>query len=229
MPDHRATLRNIKTFPSLVKFLRDELDWPISSEDFDELTFKYEPEELGIDPSVAATIQEIKRLRPLSAGQPWGVFFVKFEPKSLPVMALRRILGRVVVKKRATANSAERPAWELGDLLFISNYGEGEERRISFAHFADNPEKTDQPTMKVLGWDDQDTALHLDQVAGSLTSHLTWPKDEKNTAKWRAEWRAAFTLGHKEAIATSKALAVRLADLARRIRERIRRALAIET
>ena len=34
MPDLRDTLRSIRTFPQLVKFLRDEMDWPIDSEDF---------------------------------------------------------------------------------------------------------------------------------------------------------------------------------------------------
>ena len=100
------------------------------------MTFEYTPEELGIDIKNAAKIQEIKRLRPLSVNQPWGIFFVKFEPKRLPVVALRRILSRVVVKKRASANSAERATWQTDDLLFVSNYGEGEERRISFAHFS---------------------------------------------------------------------------------------------
>ena len=72
-----------------------------------------------------------------SANQPWGIFFVKFEPKRLPVVALRRILSAfVLLKKRASANSAERMAWEADDLLFISNYGEGDERQISFAHFS---------------------------------------------------------------------------------------------
>src|SRR5216684_2824581 len=111
MPDHRDALRNIRTFPQLIKFLRDELDWPIESENFEELTFDYTPEELGIDTASAAKIQEIKRLRPLSAGQPWGIFFVKFEPKRLPVVALRRMLSRIVLKRQATVKAAELPAW----------------------------------------------------------------------------------------------------------------------
>ena len=49
-------LRGIKTFSSLVKYLRDDLDWPIESEDFDDLTFDFEPEELGIDPKNSAKI-----------------------------------------------------------------------------------------------------------------------------------------------------------------------------
>jgi hypothetical protein len=37
-------LRSIKSFPSLVKYLRDDLEWPIDDEDFEALTFDYEPE-----------------------------------------------------------------------------------------------------------------------------------------------------------------------------------------
>lgn len=73
-----SALADIRTFPQLIKYLRDELDWPISTNDFEDLTFDYTPEELGIDSRSAAKIQEIKRLRPLSVSQPWGVFFVKF-------------------------------------------------------------------------------------------------------------------------------------------------------
>ena len=137
--DHRERLARVRRFDQLVAYLRDELGWPIDSDDFEELTFEYSPEELGIDAKNAAKIQEIKRLRPLVTGQPWGIFFVKFEPKRLPVVALRRILGQVALKKRASANKSERQAWAADDLLFVSNYGEGEERRIAFAHFSKAP------------------------------------------------------------------------------------------
>ena len=49
--------------------------------------------ELGIDKANAAKIDEVKQLRPLADDQPWGIFFVKFEPKQLPVVALRRLLN----------------------------------------------------------------------------------------------------------------------------------------
>ena len=227
--DHRERLASIRRFDQLVAYLRDQLDWPIDSDDFEELTFDYTPEELGIDAQNAAKIQEIKRLRPLVPGQPWGIFFVKFEPKRLPVVALRRILGQVALKKRASANNPERQAWAADDLLFISNYGEGEERRIALAHFSRSHESHDLPTLKVLGWDNLDTPLHLDAVARELTDHLTWPDDESDSDAWRERWRAAFTLRHREVIITSKELSERLAGLARVIRDRIRTALAIET
>ena len=137
----RERLRAIKTFPSLVKYLRDELDWPIETDDFDELVFDYEAEELGIDPKTAVKIDEIKQLRPLVSNQPWGIFFIKFEPKQLPVVVLRRILSRLVIKKRASANKPEHASWNLDDLLFISNYGEDEQRQITFAHFSQDKER----------------------------------------------------------------------------------------
>jgi len=223
-------LREIRTFPSLVKYLRDELDWPVESvEDFEDLTFDWSPEELGIDLKTAAKIESIKQLRPLASDQPWGIFFVKFEPKRLPVVALRRILGRVVVKKRASASSAERASWEMNDLLFISNYGDGEERQISLAHFSQGQDKKDLPVLKVLGWDNRDTPLHLDHVASELRGKLAWPANEEDIEGWRETWGSAFTLRHREVITTSKELALRLAELARSIRTRIGSVLAVET
>ena len=65
--------------------------------------------------------------------------------------ALQRILGQVALKKRASANKSERQAWVADDLLFVSNYGEGDERQISFAHFSKAADGHDLPTLKVLG------------------------------------------------------------------------------
>lgn len=227
--NQRERLARIRRFDQLVCYLRDELGWPIESDDFEELTFEFTPEELGIDAKNAANIREIKRLRPLAVGQPWGIFFVKFEPKRLPVVALRRILGRVAIKKRAPANQPVQRAWAADDLLFVSSYGEGDERHIAFAHFSKARDSRDLPTLKVLGWDNQDTLLHLDDVASKLTNHLTWPEDGADTDAWRERWRAAFKLRHGEVISTSKELYERLASLARAIRDTASAALAIET
>ncbi len=82
----RHPLQDIKTFPSLVKYLRDELDWPVETENFDDLTFDFAPEELGLKPDEAAKVRNIKQLRPLASNQPWGIFFVNFEPKRLPIV-----------------------------------------------------------------------------------------------------------------------------------------------
>ena len=67
-------LRSIKTFPQLLTYLRDELDWPISSNNTEDITFDYEPSELGLDKETAVKIKDIKQLRPLTGNQPWGIF-----------------------------------------------------------------------------------------------------------------------------------------------------------
>ena len=227
--DHRERLAGIRRFDQLVDYLRDELDWPIDSDDFEQLTFDYTPEELGIDAKNAAKIPEIRRLRPLAAGQPWGIFFVRFEPKRLPVMALRRILSRVALKRHPSAIKSDHPAWAPDDLLFISTFGDGVQPHIAFAHFSRPHDRRDLPTLKVLGWDNLDTPLHLDAVARTLGEHLTWPDDEHDSDVWRERWRAAFTLRHREVITTSKQLSKRLAALACAIRDRTKTALAIES
>ena len=208
------------------------MDWPISQdsfEDIDDLFYKYSPEELGIDPANAAKIETIQRLRPLDSKQPWGIYFVKFAKKRLPVVALRRILGGVAIKTRPSANNPDLAAWSTEDLLFISNYGEGDDRKISLAHFSQPESKKDLPTLKVLGWDNKDTPLALDKVADDLTGKLSWPDDPSNKDAWRKRWSSAFTLEHREVITTAKTLAKELAHLAKNIRDRINTALAIES
>ena len=229
--DHRLKLTQIKRFDQLIAYLRDEMGWPIardSFDDVDDLFYEFSAEELGIDPKTSAKILEIKRLRPLSPKQPWGIFFVKFEPKKLPVIALRRILGQVALKRRSSANSPDRTAWSADDLLFISNYGDGDARQISFAHFSKSESSLDLPTLRVLGWNNLDTGLHLDAVAKELTENLTWPEEGGDLNQWRKSWSDVFKLGHNEVINTAKDLSTRLAELASSIRDRIKVALSIE-
>ena len=230
--DHRQTLSGIKRFDQLIAYLRDELGWPINQESFDELDhlfFEFTPEELGIDSKTAVKIETIRRLRPLSSKQPWGIYFVKFEQKKLPVVALRRILSQVALKKRLSANNPHRVAWSSNDLLFISNYGDGDARAITFAHFSQDKNKKDLPVLKVLGWDGGDTALHLDKVANDLTLKLSWPEDEDNLEVWQNQWKSAFTTNHGEAIATAKDLSHKLAIVAKKICEQIKVTLKFET
>ena len=209
-------LRKIKSFTQLMAYLRDHLDWPVEDFEFDELTYDWEPEELGIEIKLAAKIQEIKQLRPLATDQQWGIFFVKFEPKKLPMVAMRRLLNKLVIKKRASANKSDQAKWKMHDLLFISQYGENEERKISFAQFAQS-DSGNLADLKVLTWGETQTDLTLDDLDQKLRSNLTWPDDPTDAVKWRAKWSAAFTRRYGHVIRTSKELAAELANLAKAI------------
>lgn len=225
----RPDLSRVTNFTQLVSYLRDELDWPVDEQSFEESSFDYSAEELGLDASTAAKVRSIKQLRPLTTTQPWGVFFIEFEPKRLPVIALRRILSGLAVKKRASVNPSDRVQWNTDDLVFISSFGEAAERQLAFAHFSTHESKSDLPTLKVLGWDALDTTLHVRSVAAALADHLTWPADDSDADAWRRQWSAAFTLRHREVVATAQELSAQLAVLARSIRARINTALSIES
>ena len=213
-------LRSITTFKHLVRFLEDELGWPIRGYDVAELTFDYEAEEVGLKPEEAAKVRSIKQLRPLTAGQPWGIFFVEFDRRRLPVAVLRRILSHLVIKKRSTAASAERPAWKTDDLLFISAFGAesgSEARELALAHF--HQQDDDLPTLRVLGWDGGDTLLKLEHVTGVLKERLHWPTQGESEADWQRRWTSAFRHRPGHVIRTADLLAEELAMLARRIRD----------
>lgn len=229
--EQRRRLREIKTFRQLIAFLRDELDWPIEhGDDEDDLTFDWS-DDLGLKDEERVGIKEIKQLRPLETGQPWGIFFVNFEKKALPIVILRRILNALVLRKRASANRAQRAAWLQRDLLFISAYGQENERQLTFAHFSEPSSELDacQATLRVLGWDDDDTSLKLDYVADTLKAKLTWPGDTSDLKAWRQRWSEAFELRHRQVIDTAEDLALRLADLAKRIRNRMLQVLPRES
>jgi len=229
MPYSAEQLRNIHTFYDLLHYLEEKLDWPLQEYQFDELTFEYQPEELGLKEDEAAKVRTIHQLRPLQHGQPWGIFFVEFENKKLPVVVLRRILSHLVVKKRASANKASEAAWHAEDLLFITTFGEDDivQREIAFAHF--HQSIGDLPTLHVLGWDGGDTPLKLTHLDSDLQKHLRWPENTADHHAWRQQWASPFRhrIGH--VIRTASALAETLADLARSINKKATRMLTVES
>lgn len=212
-------LRNIRDFSSLIRYLEDELGWPLEGYEMEDITFDYEPSDLGLKDEDAAKVKTIRQLRPLTTDQPWGIFFIEFDKKKLPVVLLRRILSHLVVKKRASANRADRAAWSAEDLLFVSAFGpeDSDGREIGFAHF--HQESGDLPSLRVLGWDGADTSLKLQTVASTLRERLHWPEKGEKVDAWRERWAKAFRhrIGH--IIRTSDLLAEAMAALAKRIRD----------
>ncbi len=231
MPQLTASeLAQVNSFPKLIDLLRDHLEWKIPNDyGFEDVVYEYEPHELGLKPEETAKIREIHQLRPLVTGQPWGIFFLSLENKAISVTVLRRMLHALVFKKRAGVQSADRQAWDKGDLIFAANFGLSGERELAFVHFSDGAATGDLPVMKVLGWNAKDTRLHNDHVASLLISRLTWPDDVNDIEGWRANWAGAFETGHNEVIKTSQELAARLAALATDIRARANQLLAAES
>ena len=210
-------LKSVKDFDALVEYLRDVLDWPIEAEDAEDITFDYNPTELGIERKYAAKIKTIKQIRPLTDNQPWGLFYVEFAPKKLPVGVLRRILKALIHSRRQRDDRL--PTWDFSDLIFISSLGEMDERTISFAHFSTSEQGL--PELRPFSWDASDTYFHYLQNTRDLEK-LRWPKDENDAEAWREQWSSAFRLTHRYVIRTSRELAVKMAQLAAQIRDQVK-------
>jgi predicted helicase len=219
-------LRSLTSIEELVIYLRDELDWPIDiedAEDLDRVTFDYSTEELGIDPKHAVNIETIKQIRPLADGQPWGIFYLEFESKRLPVVVLRRILRSLVPSARKA--DVNRKAWAMDDLLFISHQGDPGNRSISFAHFHHKEEGI--PELRTFSWDSSET--HFQYIKNLNLESLRWPDDESDAAGWQEKWDKAFTIEHRYVIRTAQALAGEMAKHAKTIRDLVNAVYELET
>ena len=223
-------LRQVHTIAQLMQYLHEELGWPVDVDDWEVNLFDWQPEEINLKAEHVVKVKSIKQLRPLVSGQPWGIFFVEFNKGRLPITALRRVLNGLVPKGRATGGGHQ--TWAAHDLLFVSSFGEGNAREIALAHFTDESSKGDLPTLRVLGWDDDDTPMQLGYVAQTLRDKLRWPANTRTPAElqaWRKQWAGAFALGYRQEINDSKTLALAMAELAKRIRRRVNTVLALET
>jgi predicted helicase len=211
-------LLKVKDFKSLVKFLVEELDWPIdiqSFEDIEDWVFEYSPEELGIPDEYSVKTQSIKQLRPIVANQPWAIFYIDFKPKRLPVTVLRRILNAFVEKKRS--HHGERPTWKVHDLLFINTHGKNENRGTTFAHFS-SPENGYTHIMREFMWNQKET--HFAHICRYVEC-LKWPDEGVSQKEWREQWRSAFIGSKRKSISDSGQLAVEMAYFAIDVRQRV--------
>jgi len=214
-------IRNIRDFPSLIRYLRTRLDWPVDELDADDLTFDYTAEELGLSPEVAVKTYRIKQLRPLTTNQPWGIFWIDFGTKRLPVVAMRHILNALVRKQRA--GRTHQKTWDMRDLMFISATSAGNERCISFGHFQ---EQNGKNQLRTFSWDVRETNLYF--IKNFKLDLLKWPDHPADAEGWRAQWSAAFTVEHRYVIRTAQQLAQEMARIACDIRQAVNDLYALE-
>ncbi len=223
-------LRRIRTFNQVFKYLVDERGWPLDADtldldDLDALTYDWNPQELGIPVDALGSLERLRQMRPVTANQPWGVFFLEFSGSRLPITQVRKILRALVKKKRSTAG-AGRPSWDLNDLLFIVSTGASETVELHLIAFGGDNPATAQ--FRPLSWSEDTSEGHLRRLAAELLPYLDWPEDPTDLQSWRESWLKAFKLPMGEAIRDAARLAERMAKTARDLREQITRALRVE-
>ena len=223
-------LRVACTGERLLRYFIDVLDWPLEDEalledeDVDDLTFDWDLEELGIPRRTRARIERVRQVRPFTASQPWGIFFVELAGQRLLITRLRGILEALVRRRRA-ARDADRRSWDLNDLLFIVTTGSGDSTELHLLLFFDIEGKVE---FRCLSWRPADSTRRLRRLAEELLPHLAWPDDEHDVEAWRSAWRSPFTLRPGEVISSAARLADRMSRTARDLRDQICDTLSIE-
>ncbi len=141
-------LRTIRTMPQLVAYLRDELAWPIETDDLNEITFDWTRDDLRISEAGGERLRDgiVRQIQPLASGQPWGVFLIEFTDGRLYRTALREVLRGLVPKRR---RDARLPAWQHENLLFLCTTAEYD--RFTFVHF--RGEQVAKARLASFGWE----------------------------------------------------------------------------
>lgn len=230
--DRAEALRGIRTFAQVVQYLVDDQGWPddlsyrLAEDDLTAITYDWDPDELGIPAEQLEDLRRPQQMRPLTANQPWGVFFLEFRGPRLRYGPVRRLLRALVTTRRA-AGTADRPAWALEDLLFVVITGTGDDIEVHFLAFQGRNPQTAE--FRSLSWRPGQTPIaHLRRLSIELLPCLAWPADQSDTESWRKSWREAFKLPVGQAIKDSARLADRMARTARDLRDQIAAALERE-
>jgi len=230
--DHAETMRGIRTFAQVFQYLVDDQDWPadladrLTEDDLTAVTYDWDPDELGIPAELLKDLKRLQQMRPLTANQPWGVFFLEFRGPRLRYTPIRRLLRALVTKKRAAGLASTR-TWALSDLLFIVITGTGDDVELHVLAFKGSDPQTAE--FRSLAWRPVHAPTrHLQRLSEELLPCLAWPDDDSDVESWRKAWWDAFKLPVGQAIRDSARLADRMAKTARDLRTQIREALGQE-
>lgn len=178
-------LHAIETFPSLVAYLHDALDWPVESNELEQLTFDWNGSELCIAKEHEKQLRGgvIRQLRPMANSQPWGIFLIEFAADRVHRSALRQILRGLVPNRRRDPHA---PTWHHENLLFIC--ATGDYGRFTFAHFrGESPQKA---RLTTFGW--ERNSSYIRTLCEFNLPALRWPEDPSDVDAWLKQWIAAF-------------------------------------
>jgi hypothetical protein len=131
-----------------------------------------------------------------------------------------------LVRKRRVRGKAAKSLWDLDDLIFFCQSSNG----VGTLHVVAFRDTDNVPVMKVISWDTRATGNRLELIASESLPSLCWPETGTlDTSEWREKWTGAFTTGYREGIKSAAALATRMADVAKAVRDEVVALYEIET
>lgn len=212
------TLRNIASLEGVIKFLSEELEWPVDPDDVERSSFNYTADELSVNPDIAEKINSIRQLRPKVQGQPWGIFLLDLSGTGFNKRTIREVLRTLTAKRRGGPKPG---SWASKSLLFIVSSGEGEKFEIHFLAFKDDSGASSQ--IYSVDWrPNHMTVQYSRRLTQEILPKLKWPKDPSRSKEWHDSWQSAFELKPGQVMADASALVNRMAQVAISLRESIK-------
>ena len=181
MPVSEETVRKIHDTPSLLKFLRDELRWPLpDTVSVEDVTFEWSPDELKLHEKTQSRLKDgiVRQLQPMVTGQPWGIFIVEFNDVNVYKTKLREILRGLVPRRK---RDSKLPSWKHEDILFICTTTD---RHFTLAHF--RGEKPERAKLVRFSWAPDEP---MRTVCEYNLPALNMPE---SVSEWTRRWEEAF-------------------------------------
>lgn len=210
---------------ALVRFLLEGLNWPIPDDmDAKEVPLDWSLDDLHLDPARVARLTAIRQIPPLVHDQRFGVFVLDFHGGSLPIGAIRRVVDRLVSTARSHKNKGALPTWALDDLLFFCQTA-GAERTL---HVVALREIDRRRIVRVTSWSRNSTEGRVDLVIERTVPELTWSSKDRGPAIGTDIDNGGLR-SYRYAIRSADALAKRMAEVARDVRDEVLGLYEVET
>lgn len=197
------------------------LKWPIPSGlEWDDLPIDWSPAELDLDPEKVGPIR-IHQLN-IVTDQQVGILVLQFDGKRLPVAAVRRIIERFLKTPGGKTRSGRRPAWEEDRVLVFAISPQD-----NSIHAIGVGREDGRRVLRSLSWSTRSTPARLELIAERGVPELVW--GDRGPALTTGLSRTAGFGAYRGAIRSAAALAVRMAEVARELRQEVLDLLDVET
>lgn len=202
-------------------FLIHGLKWPIPNGlVWDDLPIDWSPAELDLDPEKVGPIR-VHQLN-IVTDQQVGILVLKFDGKHLPVAAVRRIIERFLKTPSGKTRSGKRPAWQEDRVLVFAISPQN-----NSIHAIGVGREDGRRVLRSLSWSTRSTPARLELIAERGVPELVW--GDRGPALATGLSRTAGFGAYRGAIRSAAALAARMAEVARDLREEVLDLLEVET
>lgn len=202
-------------------FLVEGLNWPIPPDlVWQQDVPEWDPASLHLDPEKVARLSRIYQLN-IVTGQDVGILVLEFDGKRLPIGAVRRVIDRFVSRPRGRTGGGALPAWKEDRILVFCISPQDEA-----VHAVGVRREGNRRVLRVLSWEKTTTPASLELIQQRGLPELQW--GEHGPALTSNLASASGFGAYRESIRSAAALATRMAEVARDLREEVKDLLEIE-